>query len=227
LRNSRHCEIILRAFAWCSPQTAPKGGGWQGALTQGGDRLFHGCAAGGVRRVGAQEFISRIGQAIKESCAAQGIKTGAFRYFGAKRISFQLEPFGKAARADICPDLLGFLYHGVITAGCCCKDAGQQRALGCALLLLRDVARDVMGCLMPDNKGKFINIAGVRDQRKVEGEDRPALRVKSLKGIGGLTGAVVHRYLKVAVNAAGTRAAYLFRDRFYSVDSQNEIAGSR
>ena len=173
--------------------------------------------------MGAKEFIAGVRQAIKEGGTAQRVKPCAFGDFGAKCICLQLKPFGKAACADGGPYFLRLLDCGLIPTAYGHKDTGQQSTLGRALLLLRDVACNVMRRLMPDDKGDFIDILGIGDQGEVEGKDGAASFIQRLEGVGGLAGVVINRYAEVAIDATGARAADLLGQRFDGVDGGDEI----
>ncbi len=183
-------------------------------LAQGSDRLCHRGTAIRIRRMAAKESIAGIWQTVKEGCPPQRIKSRALGDLGAKRVCFQLKPFGKTAGPYRGPDLLRLLNGGRIAAADSDKDASQQRALAGALLLLRDVAQDVMGGLMPHDKSDFIDVAGVGDQREVEGKDRAAVIIQGLIGVGGLIWAVINRDQEIAVQPTGAGAADLLGHGF-------------
>ena len=60
---------------------------------------------------------------------------------------------------------------------------------------------------MSHDKGQFILIAHLRDQGEREGKDGLTVTVKSLIGIGRLTGPVIHDNPEIAVGARRTRPA--------------------
>ena len=83
---------------------------------------------------------------------------------------------------------------------------------------------DMMGGLVGQNKRQLIDILRIGNQRQRERNNRTALFVDGLKGVGRHIGAIIDDNAEIAIQARRLATANLFGNRFDSFHDLHKIA---
>ena len=172
----------------------------------------------------AKKLVPRIGDSGKEFGPPQRIIARPFGDDRAQPVSLELKILGIGACAELRPQPLRVANGRGIPARKGCKTRKYDRARDSVLLLPADVARDVMGRFMAQNKGQFVFVAGTCDQCQRERHNRASATVQSLKGICRLTGTVIDNDLEIAIHPGGARPALAFSHWFDNLHDPRKTA---
>lgn len=150
--------------------------------------------------MGAQEAVAGIGDALKEGRAAYSVIARSFRQDRAEAVGLEFVIRGIGPRANGCSEVHSDINSRLASAENGGQSTPQDRAScgGCAGL--GDVARNMVRGLMAQDKGQLVVIGEIREDLFGEGQNRTAIPIQRLIGIGALARVAVQNDPEIAVH---------------------------